>query len=67
MDDLVIVAVLDADFAKRAARDDLEIALNRDAKRVKAKLVQHIRDAESSGHSAVFAVHPDRESPIESH
>jgi len=67
MDDFIIVAVLDPDFAERAARHDLEVALDRHAQRVEPELVKQVGDVQIAGHSAVLAIDPDSKASIETH
>jgi hypothetical protein len=59
MDDLIIVAILDAHFGESSARKDFEIALDRDAKGIKAEQVDHPRHARTLRHSTVLAIHTD--------
>ena len=67
MDDLVAVAVLDADLAERGSRHHLEVAFDSDAQRVEAELVHHLGDAHSPGYTPVLAVDPYREASIQTH
>ena len=67
MDDLIIVAFLDADLSECSARDDLQVALNRNAKRVDAELAKHLGDGDSAANAAFVAIHPDRDAAIENH
>ena len=67
MDDLIVVAILDADFTERAARNDFEIALDRDPQRVEPEFDQHLGDSDSALHSAMLAVHANSKTAIESH
>ena len=67
MDDLIIVAFLDPDLFECSARDDLQVALDRNAKPVDAELAKHLRDGDSTANAAFVAVHPDRDAAIENH
>jgi acetyl-CoA carboxylase biotin carboxyl carrier protein len=67
MDDLEIVAILNAHLAKRGPRHDLEIALDRDPQRVEPKLLHHFGDADAAVHAAVLAVHPNPKRFVEAH
>jgi len=67
MHDFIVVAVLYADLTKAGARDNLQIALDRDTERVNPKLVQHLDDAHSARHPAMLAVDADSEASIETH
>ena len=67
MHDLKIIPVLDTHIAQRPARNDLKVPLDRDAKRVEPKLVEHLRDADSADHSAMLAVDADTEAAVETH
>jgi hypothetical protein len=67
MDDFKIVAILDLHLGNRRARNDLDIALDRDAERIEAKLAKQVRDADSAGHPAVLAIHSDRKGVVAIH
>ena len=67
MHDLVIVAILDTNLTKAGPWHDLQIALDRDAQRVDAELVQHLGDTDTARHSPMLAVDPDSEASIETH
>jgi replication fork clamp-binding protein CrfC len=67
MDDLEVVAILDADLAKRRARHDFEIALDSNAQRIEAELVQHLGNSDFARYPAVFAVDPNSKASIETH
>jgi hypothetical protein len=67
MDDLEIIAVLDANLSQGRSRDDLQVALDRDAKRVKAELVDQLGDGRFARHPAMLAVDPNREAAVDTH
>lgn len=67
MHDFKIVTVFDTDEGERGTRNDLQIALDSDAQRIKAKTVQHLGDADPAGDSPVLAVHPDSKAAIQTH
>ena len=67
MDDLEIVAILDADLRQGRARNHLEVALDRDPQRVEAELAYHLGDAHPAGDSAMLAVDAHREASIQTH
>jgi hypothetical protein len=67
MDDLESVPVRNGDFAQGRARDDLEIALDRNFPGVEPELADHFGDADSRPHAALLAVDPDSKASIENH
>ena len=59
MDDFKGVAIGDLHVAQRRPRDDLQVALDREALRVKAKLGQHAGNGRSGTHPPGLAVDPN--------
>src|SRR5260221_13373141 len=67
MHDLIIVAVLDPDFAKARSRDDGEVSFDRHLGWIDADLVQHCRDANPTGHSPALAINPNSKASVDAH
>jgi hypothetical protein len=63
----IIIAVLDADVAKRPARHDLKVPFHCDTQGIEPKLVQHFSYAQRPLHPAVLAVHANSKASIEAH
>src|SRR5262245_57700519 len=65
VDDLIGVAVLDEHLAKGRARDDLQIALDRDPVRIEPDLGDQLGQRRPAGNAAMFAVDDDSRSTVE--
>jgi hypothetical protein len=67
MHDLQLVAILDQHGIQRRARHDLQIALDRDLRRIEAKLPRQARKRQPRRHPAMLAVDADRKSAVCAH
>src|SRR5688572_24631408 len=67
VDDLIGVAILDDDLAEGRARDDLQVALDRDPLRIQPDLGDQLRQRSAWRHPAVLAVDCDACTTIEGH
>jgi hypothetical protein len=67
MHNLEIVTVLNPSLAERRARHDLQIALDRDPHGIEAEAAYHLGNGGVAGYSAVLAIDPNSNAPIETH
>ncbi len=67
MDDLEVVAILDANLRERIARNDLEVALDRHAHRIEPEFVEQLDQIDPTGHALMLAVDANSEGSIEAH
>jgi len=67
MHDFKVVAVLNAYLAQSGAGNDLKVALDRDAQRIKAKAVDHLGNTDPIRHSPVLAVHSNSKASVQAH
>jgi hypothetical protein len=59
MDNLIIVAILNAHLPERRPGDDFKIALDRDAERIEAETAHHLGHARTARDTPVFTVDAD--------
>lgn len=67
MDDLEIVAILDADLMKGGSGHYLKVAFDRNAQRIEPEAVHHCGDRRAAGYTPVLAVDADCEAAVETH
>ena len=67
MHDFKIITIFDTDEPERGTRDDLEIALDSNAQRIKAKTIHHLGDTDSAGHPPVLSIHPNSKTAVQTH
>ena len=67
MHDLEIIAVLDPDLRETGSRNQIKVALYGNTDRIETKAAHHLGNADPARHAAMFPIHPDSNTVIETH